>query len=307
LKDLVSRIVKQDFSALAKAITLVENKSPQSEELLTKLYPHRKLCHKIGITGPPGAGKSTLVSQLLKKYIKKEQKIGVLCVDPSSPFNGGAILGDRIRMQKVYGNKNIFIRSLATRGALGGLSNSISNLETLFEAFGFDKIIYETVGVGQIELDVASYAECVVMVVTPESGDDIQMMKAGLIECSDIISINKSDRPGSDKMKAVLDQIFELDHSSWKVPVLKTVALRDKGVNDICLAIEKHRKHSDLKGLTTKKNIYKYIDDVKSAAKEHMLKEVFTDPIIDKIKKEMKKPLDSRISPYEMFREINKK
>ena len=131
MKDLASRIVKQDFSALAKAITLVENKSPKSVDLLTRLYPYRKSCHKIGITGPPGAGKSTLVSQVLKKYIQKRQKIGVICVDPSSPFNGGAILGDRIRMQEVYGNKNIFIRSLATRGALGGLSNSISNLEIL--------------------------------------------------------------------------------------------------------------------------------------------------------------------------------
>ena len=307
MKDLASRIIKKDIVALAKAITLIENNSLQSKELLINLYPHRKSCHKIGITGPPGAGKSTLVSQILKKYIKKGEKIGVLCVDPSSPFNGGAILGDRVRMQSVYSNKNIFIRSLATRGALGGLSNSISDLEILFEAFGFDKIIYETVGVGQIELDVASYAECVVMVVTPESGDDIQMMKAGLIECSDIIAINKSDRSGSDKMKVVLNQVFELNHDSWKTPILKTVALKNEGIDNICSAIEDHRKYSDLKGLTAKKNTYKYLDSVKSIAKEYMFKEVFTDEVVDKIKKEMEKPLSARISPYQMFYEINKK
>ena len=306
MKDLISGILSKDFSALAKAITLIENNSKKSKTLIDKLYPYRKLSQKIGITGPPGAGKSTLTSKIVKKYIEQNKTVGVICVDPSSSFNGGAILGDRIRMQDVYNHKNVFIRSLATRGSLGGLSNSMSDIEILLESSSFDVILYETVGVGQIELDIALYADTIVLVITPESGDDIQMMKSGLIEYASIIAINKSDRPGAFKMKAALEQAIELTHNPWVVPVVKTIATKEDNIVATLDAIDAHYVFLKTNNLIDKKNNQKYIKNIKNIAKDCFFKEVFTSKTIDLIDREISKPLNKRLSPYEIVRKIIK-
>ena len=304
--DLVSRISNQDFSALAKAITIVENQSPGFEELLSNLYSHRKKTHKIGVTGPPGSGKSTLTSKIAKEYINQNKTIGIICVDPSSPFNGGAILGDRIRMQEIYNHENIFIRSLATRGSLGGLSKAVSDIEILFEAFGFDVIIYETVGVGQVELDVASCADSVILVLTPESGDDIQMMKAGLIECANIIVINKSDRSGADKMKLILEQIIELGVKPWKIPVIKAIAIKNNNIEKILESITEHYLFLKSNQLIAKKNNQKYIDSIKEIVKDYSIKNFFNSSVMNVVNEELEKSIKERLSPYKVFEKIQK-
>ena len=189
--SLISKIKEKDKKALSKAISIVENRLPGYNQILSQLFPYKKECHKIGITGPPGSGKSTITNKLSKIYLENKKNIGILCVDPSSPFTGGAILGDRIRMSDIDISENIFIRSIGSRGSYGGLSDAVSDIEILYEAFGFDLIIYETVGVGQIEIDIVNHSDTVILTLTPESGDDIQMMKTGLIECANIIVINK--------------------------------------------------------------------------------------------------------------------
>ena len=210
IDSILKGLKNQEHKYIAQAISLVENQEPLADNLLSQLEISPMKSIKIGITGPPGAGKSSITNQLIKKYRSENKSVCALLVDPSSPFNGGAILGDRIRMRDIDMSDNVFIRSLATRGSYGGLSKSISDLELLYEAFGFDLIIYETVGVGQIELDVINYCDTVILLITPESGDDIQIMKAGLIECADIIGINKSDRLGADKLNTFLEQYLRL-------------------------------------------------------------------------------------------------
>ena len=224
--SLVSKIKDKDIFSLSKAVTIVENRLSDYKDILSKAYSLRKNVQKVGITGPPGAGKSTITNKLCKRYLAQGKSVCVICFDPSSPFNGGAILGDRIRMKDVDMSDKVFIRSIATRGSTGGLSECVSDIDILFECFGFDVILYETVGVGQIELDVMNYCDSVILVLTPESGDDIQMMKAGLIECANIIAINKSDRPGSDRIKTFLKQYLDMGLEKESVPsVINLIAI----------------------------------------------------------------------------------
>src|ERR1043166_6544478 len=196
-KDLLQKMQQADERALARSISLIENEGEGYESLLLSISPNPE-SKIIGITGPPGAGKSTLVDSLIGVFVKAGKKVGVLCVDPSSPFNLGAVLGDRIRMSDWYTHPNVFIRSLATRGLLGGLHAKIIELTDLFRAFNFDHIIIETVGIGQSEIEIAGLADVTVVIVVPEGGDEVQTMKAGLMEIADIFVVNKSDRPGAD-------------------------------------------------------------------------------------------------------------
>lgn len=302
--SLALKILKKDKLALSKAISIIENRLPGYEAILSSLYNHRKNIHKIGITGPPGAGKSTITSKISEKYISKNKKVGIICVDPSSSFNGGAILGDRIRMNEVNMSDDIFIRSLATRGSYGGLSDNILDIEILYEAFGFDVIIYETVGVGQIELDIMNYANTIVLVITPESGDDIQMMKAGLIECASIISINKADREGADKINTFLDQYIRINDLGKEVPIIKMIATKGEGLDSLFLSIKSHYKDLKERKELSKKDGQKYKSLVLKIASSNLLRDFMNNKRSELIKSEIAKKISNRLSPYDLFNKI---
>lgn len=230
---LLHKIQDGDIKALARGISLVENEAPCYEDLLQSLpVSSTKI---IGITGPPGAGKSTLVDALIGLLVNKGKKVGVLCVDPSSPFNLGALLGDRIRMSEWYIHPNVFIRSLATRGSMGGLHPKIIEITDLMKAFPFDHIIVETVGVGQSEIEIAGLADSTVVVVVPEAGDEVQTMKAGLMEIADVFVVNKADRPGADlfvkNLRQMLAPAFRTHYH--EVPIIKTVASQKEGITEL--------------------------------------------------------------------------
>ena len=248
---LLSQIKKGDIKSLARAISFIDNEQQGHEDLLRSLQDDRSP-KIIGITGPPGAGKSTLVDALIDELIREEKKVAVLCIDPSSPFNFGAVLGDRIRMSKWYTHPNVFIRSLATRGAMGGLSPKIIEITDLVKSASFDHIIVETVGVGQSEIEIAGLADVTVVVLVPESGDEVQTMKAGLMEIADIFVINKSDRPDSAiferSLKLMLAPSFT--KNPREVPIIKTTATEKKGIRELYEAIENNLPQNEEKRLS---------------------------------------------------------
>ncbi|MBY0481057.1 MAG: methylmalonyl Co-A mutase-associated GTPase MeaB [Chitinophagaceae bacterium] len=236
-QSLLNDIKAGNYKVLARAISLVENEVLGYEQLLEQL-PH-STTPVIGITGPPGAGKSSLVDALIAQWVVKDKRVAVLCVDPSSPFNLGALLGDRIRMNEWYTHPNVYIRSLASRGSLGGLHPHIIEITALLQASFFDYIIVETVGVGQSEIEIAGLADTTVVVLVPEAGDEVQAMKAGLMEIADIFVINKSDRPDADNFVRNLRLMLSTGNKQGKeVRVLKTIASSRVGVEELCLAIE---------------------------------------------------------------------
>ncbi len=232
--------------ALAKLVTSVENDAPFVPEIMEEIYPRTGRCSSFGVTGPPGAGKSTLVDKLIARLRAQDKMVGVIAVDPSSPFSGGAVLGDRIRMQRHALDEGVFIRSLGTRGTGGGLSRATGEVLRLFDAFGMDVVIIETVGVGQTELDIVDIADTTLVVLVPESGDTVQTMKAGLMEIADVFIVNKADREGADKMASDLKGMVELNDSretDWKVPVLLSQANQDQGVDEIYQELNNHGEY----------------------------------------------------------------
>jgi LAO/AO transport system kinase len=243
-KDLATRLLRGDRRALARLITLIENQEPNVELALAKIYPTTGKAHLVGITGPPGAGKSTLTDKLIRVARQKGKRVGIVCVDPSSPFTGGAILGDRIRMQQHAQDSEVFIRSIGTRGGQGGLSRSTQEVTMLLDAAGYDLIILETAGVGQTELGILGIAHTTIVVLVPESGDDIQMMKAGILEIADILTVNKCDRQGSDHIVKELKMSLEFSNHPgdgvWEIPVVKTAAEINFGIDELYEKIESH-------------------------------------------------------------------
>ncbi|HEY9340319.1 MAG TPA: methylmalonyl Co-A mutase-associated GTPase MeaB [Hanamia sp.] len=239
LEDQNKAFEQGDYKTLSRSISLIENESPGYEDLLMQLKPSSAKI--IGITGAPGAGKSSLTDSLIGEMIRDKKKVGVLCVDPSSPFNKGALLGDRIRMSEWYNHPDVFIRSLASRGSLGGLHPKIIEIADLMKSSGFDYIIIETVGVGQSEVDIAGLADITVVMLVPEGGDVIQTMKAGLMEVADIFVINKYDRPGADTFYNNLKKMLHpgFNAPAQNIPVLKTVASAKKGIPELYVMIKK--------------------------------------------------------------------
>ena len=243
MADLIERMLQGDRLALSRLISQVENRTANVLELMARIYPHTGKVATVGITGPPGAGKSTFVDRLIAAYRQAGKKVGVIAVDPSSPFTGGAILGDRIRMVSHAADEGVFIRSLGSRGHLGGLTMSTSEVVKLFDAFGMDVVLIETVGVGQSEFSVMEVADTVVVLLVPESGDTIQTMKAGLLEVADVFVVNKADRDGADKIRTELQLMVHLKGvvDGWEVPVFATVASRSEGIGEVFSAIAQHQ------------------------------------------------------------------
>lgn len=277
--QLLQQIAGADLKALARSISLVENEVEGYEKFLGQLPTgHASVT---GITGPPGAGKSTLVDALIHQWVAAGKKVGVLCVDPSSPFNLGAVLGDRIRMSDWYNHPNVFIRSLATRGSLGGLHPHIIEITALMQASGFDHIIVETVGVGQSEIEIAGLADTTVVVVVPEAGDEVQTMKAGLMEIADIFVVNKSDRPEADtfvrNLRMMLAPAFH--KTATPIPVIKTIATDQTGLVELVTAIEQHQQqvhHSERKDWLLAERAWKLIQ-------QHRMKDINKLALKDKI------------------------
>lgn len=240
--DLIEGLFKGEPRAVARSISKVENASADSAELMKAIFPHTGNALIIGITGAPGAGKSSLVDKLALFYKERGEKVGIICVDPSSPFSGGAILGDRIRMSALGVDKKIFIRSMATRGNLGGLSRATVDAVAILDAAGFDKIIVETVGVGQDEVEIVKTADVSVVVLVPGMGDDVQAIKAGIMEIGDVFVINKADREGVLRTEKELQALLELAHRPdlWNPPIVKTVATESKGIENLAEAIENY-------------------------------------------------------------------
>ena len=246
-----------DVRAISRAITAIENHQPEAEALLRTLFPHSGHAYLSGITGAPGTGKSTLVDRLAAHYRKQQQSVGVIAVDPTSPYSGGAILGDRIRMQGHASDSGMFIRSMATRGFLGGLARATAEVALLLDSAGKSQVLIETVGVGQDEIDIVRLADCVLVVMVPGLGDDIQNMKAGLMEIGDIFVLNKADREGSDRLDQQLNAMLSLvmPRDGWHPPVIRTIATENKGIGDLAVTIDKFRKHFESSGERRRKHI----------------------------------------------------
>lgn len=246
-----------DVRAVSRAITAIENHAPEAEELLRLLFPKTGLAYLTGVTGAPGTGKSTLVDRLAAFHRKNHEQVGVIAVDPTSPYSGGAILGDRIRMQGHSGDSGTFIRSMATRGFLGGLARATAEVALLLDAAGKKHVLIETVGVGQDEIDIVRLADCVLVVMVPGLGDDIQNMKAGLMEIGDIFVLNKADREGADRLEQQLLAMLSLvmPRDGWHPPVIRTVATENKGIEDLARAVQKFEKHFESSGERKRKHL----------------------------------------------------
>jgi len=255
--DWASKVLDGDVRAISRAITAIENHAPESESLLKHLFPDTGQAYLTGVTGAPGTGKSTLVDRLAAHYRKRKERVGVIAVDPTSPYSGGAILGDRIRMQGNAGDSGIFIRSMATRGFLGGLARSTAEVALLLDAAGKHQILIETVGVGQDEIDIVRLADCVLVVLVPGLGDDIQNMKAGLMEIGDVFVLNKADREGADRLEEQLHAMLSLvmPRDGWHPPVVRTVATENRGIDELAAAVEKFRQHFESSGERNRKHV----------------------------------------------------
>ena len=274
--SLADRLLRGDKRALARAISLVEDDHPDGLAIVRDVYPHTGNAAIVGFTGPPGAGKSTLIGALIRHQRKAERTVAVLSIDPSSPFRGGALLGDRIRLSEHFLDPGVFIRSMATRGALGGLAEAALQAALLMDAAGKDDVLLETVGVGQAEVDVIDHADSVVLVLIPGSGDSIQALKAGVMEIPDVIVVNKADHPLTDTMVREIRGVLSLApaEGGWVVPIVKTEAVRGEGVEELAAKVAEHRAFVESEGLLSERRRRNLFNEVLGIAAFRMRREL---------------------------------
>ncbi|MER3545040.1 MAG: methylmalonyl Co-A mutase-associated GTPase MeaB [Chloroflexota bacterium] len=248
--ELVEKVLAGDRLALARLVSRIENNGAEARAALAALYPYTGRAHRVGVTGAPGTGKSTLVNEMAKVWRRQGQTVGIVAVDPTSPFSGGALLGDRIRMRDLAGDPGVFIRSMATRGSLGGLARATGDAVKVLDAAGFDIVLIETVGAGQSEVDIARTAHTVLVVEAPGFGDDVQAIKAGILEIADILVVNKADQPSAEHTARTLRAMLDLGQArrSWQPPILETVATEGQGVADVVEAVTRHRAYLETSG-----------------------------------------------------------
>ncbi len=277
---LVEQLRAGDSRALARVISAVENRTPGWSELLKALFPHTGRARILGLTGAPGAGKSTLVDQLARLYRKENRTVGIIAVDPTSPYTGGAILGDRIRMQEHFSDPGIYIRSMATRGSLGGLARTTADVATVLDASGRDLVMIETVGVGQDEVDIVRLADITVVILVPGMGDDVQIIKAGIMEIADIFVINKSDREGAERVEREIRALQSLATrtDNWTPPIVKTVATEGTGIQEVAAAIAEYEAYLQEENLVLKRNIQNW---------QERLIEMLRDALLEKARQQI--------------------
>ncbi len=339
--DLVESALSGRRRAIARLITRIENDGEAAHANLAQIYPHTGRAHIIGVTGAPGTGKSTLVNELAKAYRATDQQVGVVAVDPTSPFTGGAILGDRIRMRDLAGDPGVFVRSMATRGSLGGLARATSDVIKVLDATGFNVIIVETVGAGQSEVEVAETAHTVVVVEAPGLGDEVQAIKAGILEIADVFAVNKADREGADRTAAALEMMLDLDRTGptqkrsgpgavmhhgrlmevaqgeshqtnddtsenqgWRPPVVKTIALRGEGIPELMRSVTDHREYLETTDELARRNRIRVANEL-----EHILRDELTSCLLKQIDQDclnhlMAQIVAREIDPYTAARQL---
>jgi LAO/AO transport system kinase len=273
VQALAAQVRAGDVRALARAITAIEDQEPQAEALLEQLFPATGKAFLIGVTGSPGTGKSTLVDRLAAAYRAMNRTVGIIAVDPTSPYTGGAVLGDRIRMQSHAGDAGVFIRSMATRGFLGGLARATADVALVLDAAGREVIILETVGVGQDEVDIVRLADCTLVLMVPGLGDDVQSMKAGLMEVADIFVLNKAEREGADRLQQQIEAMLELApaRDGWKTPVMRTTATEGRGVAQLVEMIERFRMRPELAANRRRRAVDAWKQRLRALLAEHVL------------------------------------
>jgi LAO/AO transport system kinase len=295
-----------DVRTLARAISAVENRAPGSSDLLKALFPHTGKARVIGLTGAPGAGKSTLVDQLARLYRKQERTVGIIAVDPTSPYTGGAILGDRIRMQDHFADPGIYIRSMATRGSLGGLARTTADVASVLDASGRDMVLIETVGVGQDEVDIVRLADITIVILVPGMGDDVQTIKAGIMEIADIFVINKSDRDGAERVEREIRtlQSLAIRHDGWTPPIVKTVATDAQGLTELAAAIAEYESYLQKENRAIKKSIENWQERLVEMLRDAMLEKARAQIAGGSLSKLAAEVAEHKRDPYTVVEEI---
>ena len=307
-EDIISGIFNSNFKAVSSSITEIEHRTSLGNEILSEIYNKTGNSYRVGVTGPPGVGKSTLTNSLINNIRNKDKTVAVLCIDPSSPFSGGSVLGDRIRMLEHYNDDGVFIRSMASRNVTGGLAVAASESADVLDAAGFDYIIFETLGVGQVEVDVVHEADSTLVVLVPESGDGIQMMKSGLMEVADIFVINKSDRDGADKLyESIKSMLGGLDATGWVPEIVKTIASQSENVDRLFKNILKHKTFLHENKLSKVKYNLRYENHVKSIISNNFVDRFWSNAKCSNLlAKEVKKSNAKRLSPNDFADKLEK-
>lgn len=306
-KELIQKVFNNERRQVARAISIVEDYNSEASDLLKQIYSKVGKAYRIGITGPPGAGKSTLTNQLTKLYRKEGKKVGIIAVDPTSTFTGGALLGDRIRMNEIGNDEGVFIRSMATRGSLGGLSKKAIDAADVLDAAGYDFVILETVGVGQSELDIVQAADTTIVALVPESGDSVQAMKAGLMEIGDFFVLNKSDRPGADQAIASLQTILMMkdhDEKSWMPVIIKTIASENKGTDEVFQEIERHKIFMKENNFFLLKREKQTKNRIKEIVENQIKEKLWSESGEKSLNSTLEKVILGSLSPYHIAEEI---